>query len=302
MVAVPIRCVGASVSVTSSDTFGISGLDGTPSSIEELDHIVSASGCGTVQPIVAATVVALWRRLRADMSPVVVDVVTDIPRGVGLAGSSAIAVATIRALIDRHPDRSWTRQLETDPWLLASIALDAEASVLGIAAGMQDRLVQTLGTNVFMDFAPQPMVDDERTDQRVRLLGPLPGTAFVAFRPASASHSGAVHARADRSAPAFARAMQELAIAAHDAATAIDAHDAAGLGAAMDTTFDLRASCMDLDPAHVAMIRTARRRGAAATYTGSGGAVTVLCSDDDEARDTAEALRHDLGCEILPLP
>ena len=302
MVAVPIRSAGASVSVASSDTFDIPGLDRSPSSIEELDHLVSTLGCGTVQPIVVATMVALWRRLRAELAPVVVEVVTDIPRGVGLAGSSAIAVATVRALIDQHPDRSWARRLESDPWLLASIALDAEASVLGIAAGMQDRLVQTLGTNVFMDFARQPMVHHERTDQRFRLLGPLPGTAFVAFRPASASHSGAVHALTDSSTPAFARAMRELAVAAHDAATAIDAHDAAGLGAAMDATFDLRTSCMDLDPAHVAMVRTARRRGAAASYTGSGGAVTVLCSDDGTARDTAEALRHDLGCEVLPLP
>jgi len=302
VVAVPVESVGATVGVTASDTFQIPGLDRFPSSLDELDHIVETSGCGTAQPLVVATLVTLWRRFQADLSPVMVDVETGIPRSVGLAGSSAIVVATIRALISHQPHRTWARRLAADPWLLASTALGAETSVLGITAGMQDRLVQAIGENLFMDFSRHPTDHSLPTDQRFRVLGPLPGVAFVALLPATASHSGAVHARTDTSTASFTAAMGDLARTAHDAAWAIDAHDADGLGAAMNATFDLRASCMALEPAHVAMVVAARRRGAAATYTGSGGAVTVLCSDDDAASDTAAALRRDLGCQVLPLP
>lgn len=302
VVAIPVRSVAATVRVAESEAFEIPGLDQSPTSIEELDHTVETSGCGTVQPLVAATLAALWRRFEADVSPVVVDVDTAIPRGVGLAGSSAIVVATIRALIDHQPDREWARRLGTDPWLLASTALDAEATVLGITAGMQDRLVQTVGENLFMDFSRHSTGHGDPTDKRFRVLGPLPGSAFVAFLPATAADSGAVHARIDTSTASFTATMSDLAHTAHDAASAIDAHDTDGLAAAMNATFDLRASCMDLDPAHVAMVIAARRRRAAATYTGSGGAVTVLCSDDDAASNTAAALRRDLGCQILPLP
>jgi len=302
VVAVPVRSVAASVTVVASEAFELPGLDRSPSTIDELDNVVAASGCGTVQPLVAATLIALWRRLDADISPVSVEVSTAIPRGVGFAGSSAIVIATIRALVQRQPGTTWARLLGTDPWVLAATALHAETSVLGIAAGMQDRLVQSLGDNAFMDFSHRSTATDTSDSGRFRLLGPLPGAAFVAFRSDDASDSGAVHARADTSTTSFDTAMAGLARAAHGAATAIDADDARGLGIAMDATFDLRASCMDLDPAHVEMVHTARSQGAAATYTGSGGAITVLCTDRDHASATAARLRNDLGCQILPLP
>lgn len=302
VVAVPVHGVAATVTVSTSETFEIRGLPHSPSTIDELDHLVATTGCGTVQPLVAATLVALRRRLDAEITPVGIHVATEIPRGVGLAGSSAIVIATIRALIGHQPNTAWARLLGAEPWLLASTALDAEAAVLGIAAGMQDRLVQTLGQNVFMDFAERPNVGAGADHERFRLLGPLPGAAFVAFQSATASHSGAVHARSDTATTSFETAMSDLARTARDAARAIDAGDANGLGLAMNTTFDLRASCMDLDPAHVAMVAAARALGAAATYTGSGGAVTVLCTSAEHASDTARALRDDLGCETLSLP
>ena len=98
-----------------------------------------------------------------------------MPREVGLAGSSAIVIACARALCDvcGHP-------LEPDE--LAREALAVELEDLGIAAGLQDRVVQTRETLVAMDFADEPRY--EELDPA--LLPPL----FVAWQrlPSQSSH------------------------------------------------------------------------------------------------------------------
>ncbi|MGA9279113.1 MAG: hypothetical protein WBV89_19350, partial [Ilumatobacter sp.] len=52
--------------------------------------------------LVQATLTVLHRHVDADVSTVAIDVDTTIPRSVGLAGSSAIVIATIRALVLHH--------------------------------------------------------------------------------------------------------------------------------------------------------------------------------------------------------
>src|SRR5437660_886870 len=83
---------------------------------------------------VAATVRRLARRHpRAPAAAVTWQ--TSIPRGVGLGGSSAIVIATLRALGGLQeavmPDAD-----------LAEVALAVETEELGIAAGLQDRVAQ----------------------------------------------------------------------------------------------------------------------------------------------------------------
>src|SRR6476661_841322 len=73
-----------------------------------------------------------------------------IPRQVGLAGSSAIIVATLRCLMDFY---RVDIPLEVQP----SLALSVETDELGITAGLQDRVVQVYEGLVFMDFAPEKM-------------------------------------------------------------------------------------------------------------------------------------------------
>lgn len=78
---------------------------------------------------------------------------TNIPRQVGLAGSSAIITAFWKCLFsfyqlsDRHHPTSLLT-LERQ----ASLILSVEVDELGIAAGLQDRVIQSFGGLVFMDF------------------------------------------------------------------------------------------------------------------------------------------------------
>src|SRR4051795_4683723 len=69
-----------------------------------------------------------------------------IPRQVGLAGSSAIIVATLRCLMDFY---GVAIPLEVQP----SLALSVEVEELNITAGLQDRVIQVYEGLVYMDFA-----------------------------------------------------------------------------------------------------------------------------------------------------
>ena len=70
---------------------------------------------------------------------------SNIPRQVGLAGSSAIITATMRALIRFYG-------VKIPKQILPSIVLRAEIDELGISAGLQDRVIQTYEGCVYMDF------------------------------------------------------------------------------------------------------------------------------------------------------
>ena len=71
---------------------------------------------------------------------------SNIPRQVGLAGSSAIIVATLRGLMEFYEVEI---PLEVQP----SLALSVESEELGIAAGLQDRVIQVYEGLVYMDFS-----------------------------------------------------------------------------------------------------------------------------------------------------
>ena len=70
---------------------------------------------------------------------------SSIPRQVGLAGSSAIITATMRALMKFYGVKI---PLE----ILPNIVLAAEMDELGINAGLQDRVIQVYEGCVYMDF------------------------------------------------------------------------------------------------------------------------------------------------------
>ena len=193
--------------------------------------------------------------------PVRARVETTIPRSVGLGGSSAIVIATLRALCKLSGAR-----LEAP--VLARLALAAEAEDLGIAAGPQDRVVQAHGGLLSMDFSAGTV---ERLDAAA-----LPAL-FLAWRTEHAEASGAVHAplreRVERGEARAIACLDELARVARRGRDAIAAGDHGALAGLIDRTFDVRAELLALDARHVRLVEIARDHGAHATFAGSGGAV-----------------------------
>jgi glucuronokinase len=226
----------------------------------DVDRALAAGGEG------ALLAAALRRLARLGLVPergVVLRCESGIPAEVGLAASSALVVAALRAL-------SETFGLALEPGTVAREALAAEVDELGIAAGPQDRVVQAHGGLVAMDFGGREW-QIERLDPR--LLPPL----FVAWDNRIAAHSGDYHAalrvRHAAGDPHVLRDMRLLADLALEARDALLAGDAAAFARSVDASFDARAAMGPLDPGHVRLIERARGFGASANYAGSGGAV-----------------------------
>jgi glucuronokinase len=218
---------------------------------------------------------------------------TDIPRGVGLGGSSAIATAVVRALCGFHGVR-------IPPEQLPSVVLAAETEELGIAAGLQDRVAQAYEGLTYMDFDPALVA--ERGHGRYERLDPtLLPPLRVAFLAAAAQPSHEAH-RAVRNRfragdEAVTAAMSEIAALATEAREALEAGERGRLGELMDRNLDLRASVFELDPRHLAMVDAARAAGAHCNYAGSGGALVLL---PDPARGAElEGELGTLGCALI---
>jgi glucuronokinase len=210
---------------------------------------------------------------------------TNVPREVGLGGSSAIVTAAVRALCALHG-----HALAPDE--LAERVLAVEVEDLGIAAGPQDRYAQAHEGLVLMDFAgARPRV--ERLDPTL-----LPAL-YLAWRTDAAEASHAVHGglRERGGEPRVRAGMQRLAGHARAAADALRGGDHAAFAAALDASFDERSALLDLDPRHEAMVHAARGAGASANYAGSGGAI-VGTLPLDGFEPIVRALRA-LGCEVI---
>ncbi len=297
VLATTISSLAATVVCEPSTHFSFDGSTHRFPTIAEVADWLDGGETDGDQPLIHAALTVLSRRFSAGLRPCRFSFSTTIPRSLGLAGSSAIVVGALRCAISVNHGQPWAQELAAQPELIASLALEAERDLLGIAAGLQDRVVQTIGGVVAMEFGEAHRRTVSGLDiGSYRPLGRLPGGLFVAYRDGTGGDSGLVHSTVDTTSAEFALAMEHAADAARAAVDAIEHDDLPGLGNAMDVTFDQRERVYPLDPAHVEMIEAARSVGASANFAGSGGSIIVLASD----RRAASALA-DLGCTIVSL-
>jgi glucuronokinase len=212
---------------------------------------------------------------------------TSIPRGVGLGGSSAIVIATLRALCELHG-------VELGRSELAEMALAVETEDLGIAAGLQDRVAQAYGGLTFMDFAPG-FEGDRYEPLDLGLLPP----SVVGWRTDTGGESGVVHAglreRFEAGERVVSESLTKLARLARDGRAALLARDTGELMRCVDRSFDARRRMIELDPRHVEMVQGARACGAGVNYAGSGGAIIAVCADHATREVVTRELRE-MGC------
>ncbi len=219
---------------------------------------------------------------------------SDIPRQVGLAGSSAIVTAVIRALMEFY--------VVTIPnEILPGLILSVETKEVGIAAGLQDRVAQVYGGLVYMDFEREFM--EREGHGRYEVLDPsLLPRLFVAYRTDLSEISGVVHssyrARWDAGDPVLVAGMGRLADIALEGKACLLARDWGRLSELIDENFDARAKITKLDPRNVEMVMLARRLGAAAHYAGSGGSILGVYRDEEHFERLREAFSS-LGCNLI---
>jgi glucuronokinase len=220
---------------------------------------------------------------------------TDIPIRVGLAGSSAIVTATMRALMEFFAVKIPQPVL---PGLILSVELDE----LKIGAGLQDRVIQVYEGVVFMDFDRERMERDGfglYEPMNAKDLPPL----FVVYHDTLAEGTEVTHndlrSRYNRSDPQVLAGIKRWAELAQQARDLIVAGRGREIGPLMDANFDLRASLIPISPGNRALVETGRTLGAAVKFAGSGGAVVGCYDGDPEHLRRLAAAYKDLGAKLI---
>lgn len=225
---------------------------------------------------------------------------TNIPRQTGLSGSSAIACAAFRCLLDFYEVRHLVK-VEVRPNLI----LNAEKE-LGIVAGLQDRVAQVYGGLVYMDFSKEYM---EKFGHGIYIpidISLLPPLYLIYTE--NPSDSGKVHSTVRKrwlDGDEFVRSsMAEAAKIALEGRTAILEKNYSKLADLMKRNFDLRRSMFGddcLGALNIEMVEIGRRVGAATKFTGSGGAVVAFCPNGPDQVRLLEEECKKAGFVIQPV-
>lgn len=199
-----------------------------------------------------------------------------IPRRLGLAGSSALITATLRCLLEYY-------EVDIPRPIQPNLILSVETEKLGIAAGLQDRVIQVYEGAVFMDFDRDYMA--EHGHGRYEELDPagLPNL-FIAYRidlgEGSETFHNNIRGRWETGDPEVRQAMLDFASYAQEARDLIQAGCGREIGPLLDKNFDRRRTLYQLDPRNIDMVERARSVGAHAKFSGSGGAIVGVFEDD----------------------
>jgi glucuronokinase len=224
---------------------------------------------------------------------------TDIPRQVGLAGSSAVITAVIRCMLTHHGLGT-----ALPPHAIADMVLKVETERLDIHGGLQDRLPQAYNRMLHMDFREELMVGrgwgayshmDESLLPKMWLAHGGVG-----------EESGKVHADMPRrwaeQEPVMVRIINELAWCAHRGKEALLAGDVEALSTEINRNFDLRTELFGEEALgeNLTMVQLARELGSCAKQPGSGGAIIGIIPDDDFMERAAPAFAEH-GWDLVSL-
>ncbi len=218
---------------------------------------------------------------------------TNIPRQVGLAGSSAIVTAAIQGLMQFYDVSDDDIPKPLQPHLVLSV----ETEELEIHAGLQDRVVQVYGGAVYMDFDPEYMTEWGHGAYKpipLELLPPM----YVAWNPHVTTTSGKahnpMHFRYEKGDPEVITGMAQLAAFAEEGRAALKQGDLGTFGDLMNQNFDLRRRLYGdeaINGHNLQMIEIARAHGLPAKFPGSGGAIVGIYDDPERVARAGDALQ-----------
>ncbi len=222
---------------------------------------------------------------------------TNIPRQVGMAGSSGLIVATLRCLMEYYG-------VEIPREVQPSLVLAVENEDLGIAAGLQDRVIQVYEGVVFMDFAKERerLIDCYKCYAYEPIDPTLLPQLYVAFsvslsEPTEVFHND-IRGRYNRGEEKVVNAMRHCAELAAAGREALLKRDYERLAKLMNENFDTRRSIYNLPPWQIQMIEEARACGASAQFAGSGGAIIGTYCDEAMFERVCEKMAA-MGCRTI---
>lgn len=316
--AVTVPSFAATVSIKRSDVFDIVAQPADQPSWESVGDLVErldAEGYGTGPQLLAATVRTFVNLFATQVPDEVarafrdatfsVEYRTTIPRQVGLGGSSALVIAALRCLIDLVRDSVTASDdkpgyvvpdFQVPDEVLASVALAVETDELGLTAGLQDRVVQTMGGLVAMDFGQMSTNARfgvshgvyHRVDESH--LPPL----FVAYRQSSAEPSDRYHRvlreRYDSGDATVRELLHRLAGLAVEGEAAVRWKNPDRFGELLAENMRLRRQLAPVAEHQLELVEIASECEAPATFGGSGGAVVGAYVDDEHLKAVRAAM------------
>jgi glucuronokinase len=194
---------------------------------------------------------------------------SNIPHGVGLAGSSAIITACLRALMTFYG-------VSIAKYIQANLILSAEMDELRIAAGLQDRVIQVYEGLVYMDFNKELMAKQGYGNYEALEPALLP-KLYIAYRgdlsePTEVFHNN-LRDRFESGDRNIVGAMRYWAGLTDKVKRSLLNRQLDNIGDLLNSNFDRRRKIYRLSEDNILMVETARRLGASAKFTGSGGAI-----------------------------
>ena len=220
---------------------------------------------------------------------------SDIPVRVGLAGSSAIVTAVFRALMQFY-------EVAIDQPVLPGLILAAERDELGIAAGLQDRVIQVYEGAVYMDFKREIMQAQGYGNYEYIAPEKLP-PLFVAYNQYLAEGTEVTHnnlrERYNRGEAALLVGIERWAQITQQARELIESGRGKEIGPLMDENFDLRTKLSHVSNGNKELVAVGRRCGAAVKLAGSGGAVIGTYDGDPDRLQRLRAAYGRIGATVI---
>ena len=202
---------------------------------------------------------------------------SNIPRQVGLAGSSAIITAAMRALIRFYG-------VKIPKQILPSIVLRAEIDELGISAGLQDRVIQTYEGCVYMDFE-KAYLQKNGYGKYEKIQTDIFDKLYIAYKVELGKISGVVlndiRERYERGDKELIETLQEIGNLAEQGKKLLQNGHLDELNKLINQNFDLRKMIMHINDSNMQLVQTARNVGASAKFSGSGGSIVGFYEDNE---------------------
>jgi len=219
---------------------------------------------------------------------------SDIPRLVGMSGSSAIVTATFRVLMEYYG-------VEIPNHILANWTMSSETEELKIPGGLQDRVIQAYEGIVYMDFSRE-LLESQGYGKYESIDASLMPPVYVAYMTELGEGSEVFHSnlrnRFNAGDEEVLAAMRRFADITEQGKEAILTKDYDRLSDLMNQNFDLRASLYTLGDMHHEMINRARAVGASAKFAGSGGAIVGVYKDDGMLAELEKTF-DEMGAKVI---
>ena len=200
---------------------------------------------------------------------------SSIPGRLGLAGSSAIITAAVKAMMQFY-------NIDIPKPQLANLILSVEKKELHIGAGLQDRVAQVYGRPVYMNF-DKTLMDTQGHGEYIPFDAALLPNIYLAYRNNLAEGSEITH---NDLAKRFAEGDTSVIDAIKKWKALTDEvwqrlnNGNKNIGDLLDRNFNIRKNLLTISSGNMELISAARNAGASAKFTGSGGAIIGTYTDD----------------------